>query len=151
MDDAQMQENLRYIVHHVFMPPKLPQQEEQEPDFYGKEHTLCQVALGCATRFFDQSANQLQNYRHEGAQIIKMLECFVNLNGPRPFEREDLVHQLENMVVGGTSRTLGLIKPLGLNGICFRYHTSIHPQAKRWCHLSDARERRCSGNLRSLS
>lgn len=29
---------LKYIVDHVFLPPKLPQWEDSDPDFCGKSH-----------------------------------------------------------------------------------------------------------------
>ena len=100
MDEERRKENLSYIVNHVFMPPQLPQEDEQADGFYDQEHALCAVALESAVKFFERMPPV---YQEEGARVVKMLEHFQELNGPRAFERDDLAKKLEGMSVGGTS------------------------------------------------
>jgi hypothetical protein len=101
MDDEQMQEKLDYVVNHVFMPPRLPQRDEQE-DYFDKDHYLCRVALESCRQF----VGSLPRQQHlEGKIALRAMELYVEFNGPTPFDATDLSESLAQMKIGGASPT----------------------------------------------
>lgn len=98
MDDEQMSEKLRFTLNHVFMPPKLPQADEQD-DYYDKEHYLCRVALESCKQFVGHLPAEDQP---EGQRIVRAIEQYSDFNGPTPFDPTDLSRVLAQMEIGGT-------------------------------------------------
>jgi hypothetical protein len=89
---------LRSVVEHVFMPPKLPQEDPGDQIKQITDIALCDK-LEVARDFLpDVPSSQCSLWMH----MIKMMElarCAVEV----PLEEADLQRVFSNMAIGGTS------------------------------------------------
>ncbi|KAL0058901.1 hypothetical protein AAF712_014383 [Marasmius tenuissimus] len=88
-----MGENLRYLIHHIFFPPKLPQSDDFTPN---NEHHICEAVFSAAQGYreylapderllWDPVVKMLDNlctlYKHEGSLTEdNLVNCFANMN-----------------------------------------------------------------------
>jgi hypothetical protein len=87
MDDI----NLRYVFHHVFMPPKLPQEDDFSDEL---EEWLCNRVTRSAEEYIRSiSAEQQVHWR----QIVKMLK-----NTHHRQSKDNIVDVIADMRCGGT-------------------------------------------------
>jgi len=98
MDDEPKLENLRYIINHVFLPPRLPQEDEQTNGVYDKDFALCCLALRSLEHFISQLPEEQRKKHH---CYVKMVQSFKDLNRAKPFESGDLLQKLQDMRSGG--------------------------------------------------
>ena len=92
---------LRYIVNHVFLPPELPQKDDQ-PDWYANDHDLAILTLQCASKFCDEAALSGEKLSARWNPILAMLQNFADLNDAEPFTADDLQDRLIALSDGGT-------------------------------------------------
>jgi hypothetical protein len=89
---------LHPVIEHVFMPPKLPQEDPGEHIEEGINVALCNNLIDAARDFF-QILPPLQYPLW--ARMIKMME-FVRRTAAFPLEEADLQRALSDMAIGGT-------------------------------------------------
>lgn len=96
-------ENLQYMIYHVFLPPKIPQ--ENDSNGVRKDHALLQFTAAAAHEFL----SLLRRTRHEHdaiyvmtwKRIAKLLETMSDLHREGPLAKEDVALALRNMEVEG--------------------------------------------------
>jgi hypothetical protein len=93
---------LRYIVNHVFLPPNLPQKDDQPESYYANDHDLALLILRCASEFYEEAARSDVELSVRWKPILKMLENFAHLNDAEPFTADDLQDRLISLSDGGT-------------------------------------------------
>ena len=85
---------LRSVVEHVFMPPKLPQEEPDEQIVRETNMALCHILIETARDFLqDVPASQ---------HVIKMIEL-AHRAAKFPYEDAELQSIFSNMMIGGMS------------------------------------------------
>lgn len=85
---------LRSVVEHVFMPPKLPQEEPDEQIVRETNVALCHILIETARDFLqDVPASQ---------HVIKMIEL-AHRAAKFPYEDAELQSIFSNMMIGGMS------------------------------------------------
>ena len=92
---------LCYIAHHVFLPPELPQKDDQ-PDHYANDHDLAILASRCALKFCEDAACTDEELSLRWGPILGMLQNFADLNDAEPFTTDDLYDRLTALRTGGT-------------------------------------------------
>ena len=121
---------LQYAMNHIFLPPKLPQ--EQEPDLEACDIALCRLAYEAAVQFPQYLATYHQAH---WAVVIKMLENL--LYSTESFGKEYHVAKIMQLGVGGQFsqawRDLPLPYLFGLyRGPCFSHsRTERRPPAEK--------------------
>jgi hypothetical protein len=93
---------LRYIVNHVFLPPNLPQKDDQPESYYANDHDLALLTLRCASKFCEQAARSDEELSVRWKPILAMLKNFAHLNDAEPFTTDDLRDRLTSLSDGGT-------------------------------------------------
>ncbi len=90
---------LRSVVNHVFMPPKLPQEDPSEQMEQSTNAALCDKLLAAAQDFFqDVPTSQRSLWKH----MIKMMELARGA-AKVPLEEASLQHVFSSMAIGGMS------------------------------------------------
>lgn len=93
---------LKYMVNHVFLPPKLPLQDDANLKF---DADLCAELIGAATEF----AKYLQGFaKQKWAPIIQMLK---NVQDTIEMTGDSLSRTISSMDVGGASHAPHLCQP----------------------------------------
>ena len=100
---------LRSVIEHVFMPPKLPQEEPEKQMERKINVALCDNLIGAAQHFqqYLPSSQSLLWIR-----MIKMMES-VRCAAAFPFEEAGLQRALSDMCIGGMFIYLSLYSALG--------------------------------------
>ena len=88
----------RSVIEHVFMPPKLPQEDPGEDIEQEINVALCDNLIDAAQDFLQIL---LPSQYPLWIRMIKMME-FVRLTATRPLEGADLQHILSDMAIAGT-------------------------------------------------
>jgi len=92
-------DNLRSVVEHVFMPPKLPQEHPGEQMEQRTNVALCDKLLEAAREFFQYvPTSQRSLWKH----MIKMMEL-ARGTAKVPLEEASLQHVFSSMAIGGMS------------------------------------------------
>ncbi len=90
---------LRSVVNHVFMPPKLPQEDPSEQMEQSTNVALCDKLLEAAREFFQYvPTSQRSLWMH----MIKMMEL-IRGAAEVPLEEASLQHVISSMAIGGMS------------------------------------------------
>ena len=90
---------LRSVVKHVFMPPKLPQEDPGDQIEQRTNLVLCDNLLEAARDFLsDVPSSQISLWMH----MIKMMEL-AHLAVEVPLDEAGLQHVFSNMAIGGMS------------------------------------------------
>jgi hypothetical protein len=97
----------RSVIEHVFMPPKLPQEDPGEHIEQGINVALCDNLIDAAQGFL--RILPLLQYP-SWMRMIKMME-FVRRTAAFPFDEANLQRTLSTMAIGGTP--IWLIHPFG--------------------------------------
>lgn len=84
-------ETLHYILNHVFLPPKLPQEDDNVQPNLG-DIILCQLAYDAAVQF---PQYLLGNQHKQWAVVTKMLKNL--LDTTQAFEKEEIALKIENL------------------------------------------------------
>jgi hypothetical protein len=92
---------LRYIVNHIFLPPQLPQKDDQ-PESYAYDHDLALLTYQCAARFCEEAAHSDEGLSVRWNPILAMLKNIADLNDAEPFTADDLRDRLTSLSDGGT-------------------------------------------------
>ena len=88
----------RSVIEHVFMPPKLPQEDPGEDIEQGINVALCSNLIGAAQDFLQI----LPSSQHPlWMRMIRMME-FVRRTATFPLEEADLQRALSEIAVEGT-------------------------------------------------
>ena len=93
---------LRYIVNHIFLPPHLPQKDDQPESCYANDHDLALLTLQCASMFCEEAAHSDEVLSVRWNPILAMLQDFADLNDAEPFTADDLQDRLTVLSNGGT-------------------------------------------------
>lgn len=89
---------LRFVIEHIFMPPKLPQEDPGEDIEQGINVALCNNLIDAAQEFLEI----LPPSQHPlWIRMIKMME-FVRRTAEFPLEEADLQRALSDMAIEGT-------------------------------------------------
>jgi hypothetical protein len=90
---------LRSIVEHVFMPPKLPQEDPGDQIRQRTDVALCDNLLEVARDFLpDVPSSQRSLWMH----MVKMMEL-ARRAVEVPLDEAGLQHAFSNMAIGGTA------------------------------------------------
>jgi hypothetical protein len=90
---------LRSVIEHVFMPPKLPQEDPGDQIKQRTDVALCDNLLQVARDFLPHvPSSQYSLWKH----MIKMMEL-ARRAVEVPLEEAGLQHVFSNMAIGGTS------------------------------------------------
>ncbi len=90
---------LRLVVEHVFMPPKLPQEDPGEQIEQKMNVALCNNLIEAARDFLpDVPSSQHSLWMH----VIKMMEI-VRRAAEIPFDESEMQRVFLNMEIGGMS------------------------------------------------
>lgn len=84
--------NLEYAMNHVFLPPKLPQQQETDEERQLGDIFLCQLAYDAAKEHNDYLTTHQQSL---WASVTKLLEHL--LGSAQDFQRQDHVNKILNL------------------------------------------------------
>jgi len=101
-------ETLRYIVEHVFMPPKVPDQEDEEMTL--KDTALLGELSKAATMFKDMLRQNPQVGEETFGgwdTITKMLNSIGNLRNAKILAKSSIEAELRSMRVGGEMPSQG--------------------------------------------
>jgi hypothetical protein len=90
-----MADSLEFIINHVFMPTRLPQEDDKS---YGQESALCQFVLATAMDFFRQLSEAEQRLWRPA---LTMLDNLTRFSDDSAFDKESLRHALSRMRSGG--------------------------------------------------
>jgi hypothetical protein len=95
-------DDLQYIIHHVFFPPKLPQKDDSAPEY---DKALTKQVLQ-ALRAFEASGGQLQA-NTSTTLLIRMLENMLESRGSKSGLLQNAVeNQMGSMKNTGMSQAL---------------------------------------------
>ena len=86
-------DELFYLLHHVFLPPKLPQEEDLTTDH---EVALCRAAYNASKKFVSFLDNEKQA---EWGRVSKMLKMF--LKTTRAPDKAAMVQDILLLAEGG--------------------------------------------------
>ncbi len=89
-------EELDYIINHVFLPPKLPQEYDDGHQNELRDIALCRLAHEAAVQFPQYLA---ECHQTQWDVVTRMLENL--LATTRLFDKEDCVAKIVNLQVGG--------------------------------------------------
>ena len=95
-----------YIVNHVFLPPKLPQQDDSDD---ANEHALCLIIYQAAQDYTRVLSAEQQT---RWAPILKMLER-IDVSHESSLLSKDIISEyVANMECGGMMISISLISTL---------------------------------------
>ena len=111
----------RLVVEHVFMPPKLPQEDPGEQIEQRMNMALCNNLIEAARDFFqDVPASQRPLWEH----MIKMMELARRV-AKVPLEEAVLQRVFSNMMIGGMSYSSLFVLPSSglffIRCVCYAY------------------------------
>ena len=115
---------LPYIVNHVFLPPELPQKDDQS-DHYANDHDLASLASRCALKFCEDASRSDEELSLRWGPILTMLQRFADLNDAEPFTTDDLHDRLTALRTGGTF-AISFVSISCLQCVCDRYIGVAH-------------------------
>jgi hypothetical protein len=122
---------LRSIVEHVFMPPKLRQEDPGEQIEENINVALCDNLIAAADDFLEYLPSEQS---HLWKRMVKMMEL-ARLAATVPFERPGLQRILSDMAIEGLSNILPFSPPwvrsFSIRCICHAY-----PRTKCWPHCA---------------
>jgi hypothetical protein len=95
MDDRDDPEFLKYVIHHVFLPPKLPQEGDHSDRM---DSALCKLVVKTA-EYFQEILPTNSSASTRWAPVGKMMKKLAETQ----HSAELLVSSLTQMVVGGQS------------------------------------------------
>lgn len=127
---------VQYIVNHVFLPPKLPQKDDQDCD---NEVALCNLV-----RKYAQDHQRLLPTERQSRwdPILNMLENFEQSLKSEALNVTEVEQNMEEMQVGGVPFYCLFIGLISLSCISDnRFARPIHSCAKCGRHLSSPRKR----------
>ncbi|KAL0567315.1 hypothetical protein V5O48_014676, partial [Marasmius crinis-equi] len=84
--------NLKYLIHHLFLPPKLPQSDDSSPD---NDHELCVEVHEAAVDYWQRVEGNGQSL-----PVLGMLERLCSLYSSGSFTAEDLEQLMRTMRAG---------------------------------------------------
>lgn len=87
MADGLSHPSILYLFHHVFLPPKLPGEDDSSPEH---DDTLLDVVQGCLAAFAGTATGQEQEIISEACNAIRNLR---QLRDPYGRLREDAFHK----------------------------------------------------------
>lgn len=100
--------NIDYIIRHVFLPPKLPQKDDEDVE---KETCLIEVVLAALISFRDRHdfSEQQEERFVEWSACVKMLDNMLELRNQcgeeLGLEADKLEEKLRGMIDGGKVET----------------------------------------------
>ncbi|KIK69250.1 hypothetical protein GYMLUDRAFT_255795 [Collybiopsis luxurians FD-317 M1] len=102
---------IRYVINHIFLPPKLPQENDQSGDL---DNIIASMALEAAKRF--RTRLDTDNNRKWGA-VMKMLRDFRDLQQTNILDKEKVAKALHELNIGDS---LALLIRAQNAGVIFR-------------------------------
>lgn len=93
-------DNLNYIVTHVSLPPKLPQESDWSSS---NEYSLCQATHRCAVAYMDLLP---QSKRAKWKHIIRLLQNLTNLHAFDNLSSDEIQRCMAGMITGGTQQAI---------------------------------------------
>ena len=87
-------EDILYVLHHVFLPPKLPQEEDHKPD---RDVTLCRFVYD-ACREFD-TVLPSQDQQGKWPTVVQMLKNL--LQSTQVLDRDVIIADILHLENGG--------------------------------------------------
>lgn len=104
-----MATNLPYIVNHLFLPPKLPFEDDVRP----KEFTTDKYQLGIFVESAMRSYHPRQGQEEKFEHAQRMLDCFTALRSEEnEFDPELFIDELRELKDGGRLREYFLSRRL---------------------------------------
>lgn len=106
--DKDRDNNIDYIIRHVFLPPKLPQKDDEDAE---KKTCLIEAVLAALISFRDKHdiSEQQEESFMEWSACIKMLDNMLELRNQcgeeLELEADKLEEQLREMIDGGKVET----------------------------------------------
>lgn len=91
-------DGLEFIIHSVFLPPQLPQQDDSEPE---RDQALAKVVLQSLARFAATGGHAKAS--DSAAPLIKMLENIIRSRAPKG-----------GLIQGEVEKQLGSMKNSGM-------------------------------------
>jgi len=90
---------LHFIVTHVSLPPKLPQQSDKSSS---DEHSLCKLIHHCAVTY-EKLLPQIKQAKW--GQIVRLLENIMKLHVSNVFSPDEIQRSMAYMQTGGRQLT----------------------------------------------
>ena len=90
---SSLEDTLRYVLNHVFLPPKLPQEDDYHAD---NDAVLCRFAYEASLEF---AAFLSQSQQGRWSIVIQMLKNM--LETTRTLEKDVLVTKISQLQIGG--------------------------------------------------
>ncbi|KAF9255590.1 hypothetical protein L218DRAFT_1034217 [Marasmius fiardii PR-910] len=88
--------NLEYLIHHIFLPPQLPQSDDSSAE---NDHDLCSVVLEAA-RAFGEGSELSDKEKKSWKYVVRMLERLCSLYGSESYTKDELEQRISEMVKG---------------------------------------------------
>lgn len=89
--------DLEYLLNHVFLPPKLPQEDDADAE---RDAVLCRLVYNCSSNFCTYlSQHQQENW----STVINMLEALDKITGA--FDKGVVAKEISNLNDGGKFRS----------------------------------------------
>lgn len=124
---------LRSVVEHVFLPPKLPQEDPGDQIEQRTNVVLCDNLLEAARDFLpDVPTSQISLWMH----MIKMIEL-AGFAAELPLGEAGLQHVFSSMAIGGMSMKLSL-RSASNNTFFIRYFFYAYSRAECCSHCAQA-------------
>lgn len=89
-------EDILYALNHVFLPPKLPQEEDHEPD---REVALCRFAYDASQEFL--RVLPLQDQQRKWLTVVQMLKNLLESTSTQVLDRDVLIADILHLENGG--------------------------------------------------
>lgn len=101
------QEEVHYLVHHVFLPPQLPDKDDAAPTY---DHALVQTVFRSLTRFRDHVPETQHRAANAAAEMMRrMADVHEYFEGPSTkwlaISEGTLVSTIEDLCTKGRFRT----------------------------------------------
>jgi hypothetical protein len=92
-EPSSKEDTLRYVLNHVFLPPKLPQQDDYDAE---NDAALCRFAYEASLEF---ATFLSQSQQRQWSIVIQMLKNM--LESTRALEKDVLVTKISHLQIGG--------------------------------------------------
>jgi Family of unknown function (DUF6606) len=128
-------ESFLYIANHIFLPPKLPQSDDNQSDDHAQ--FLCITIHKYLKQYIAQHVSPHQSPRWNA--LLKMME---NLFHPRSVSERQLQRSISEMKPGGLfdSHLMSMGVILNNSDPLFRYRGALYSSSERWRHTPPIRE-----------